>query len=229
MANRPPDDESSFPWAAQWPEIVDGRVRAAFARVDRQQFIPASVRDLADRDAPLPIGEGQTISQPYVVALMLQSLALSPAERVLEVGTGSGYQTALLCELTREAGQQGGESIYSVERFAQLLSVAQRALADAGYAPHLREGDGAAGWPEHAPFGAVIVSAAASSVPRPLWEQLAQNGRLVIPVTSRESEQTLWLLIKRGAGREVRSLGSVRFVPLISPVLDRPENRIRVP
>jgi protein-L-isoaspartate(D-aspartate) O-methyltransferase len=143
---------SGFPWSKQWPEITDERVRRAFSKVARSAFVPAEWRDYADRDEPLPIGEGQTISQPYVVALMTQAIRLQPGERVLEIGTGSGFQTALLCELAWQEGAALGETVYSLERFPSLLLSASTTLTRLGYAPHLRQGDGAAGWPDAAPF-----------------------------------------------------------------------------
>lgn len=229
MASKGLDDEAWFPWAAEWPEITDRRVRAAFARVDRRHFIPESVRELAERDAPLPIGEGQTISQPFVIAWMIQAMALQPGHRVLEVGTGSGYQTALLCELVQEDGQELGAQVFSVERSPSLLAQARENLERQGYHPHLRLSDGAEGWPECAPFGGIVVSAAAFRVPLPLWEQLAPEGRLVVPVGDAGDDQMLWLLQKRGEGRKATAMGPVRFVPLISPLLKDPANWVRVP
>jgi protein-L-isoaspartate(D-aspartate) O-methyltransferase len=216
------------PWLVQWPEIVDERVRAAFLTVPRDRFIDEEWRDLADRDAPLPIGEGQTISQPFVVALMTQALALKPGERVLEVGAGSGFQTAILCELTDGEGRPSGSTVYSVERFASLAERARAVLSELGYAPQLRVGDGAAGWPEAAPFDAIIVSAAAAHIPRPLWEQLAEGGRLCIPVGAHHNDQWLWLLCKEQGELRRVSLGPVRFVPLVSPLLDDPENWLEI-
>lgn len=212
------------PWLVQWPEIIDERVQAAFLAVPREKFVAEEWRSLADRDAPLPIGEGQTISQPFVVALMTQALALRPGERVLEVGTGSGFQTAILCELTDTEDAPSGEHVYSVERFPSLSQQARSVLHELGYAPHLRVGDGAAGWPEAAPFDAIIVSAAASHTPRPLWEQLAEGGRLCIPVGAHPDEQWLWLLCKDQGRVRRTSLGPVRFVPLVSSLLDKSEN-----
>jgi protein-L-isoaspartate(D-aspartate) O-methyltransferase len=229
MDGRQRSRDQSFPWAAEWPEITNPRVRAAFARVERRRFLPTSIRDLADRDAPLPIGEGQTISQPFVIALMIQALELEAGQRVLEVGSGSGYQTALLCELAREQGRDLGETVYSIERFPSLLLSAREALESQGYFPHLRSGDGAAGWPEAAPFHAIVVSAAAQRVPLPLWEQLAVGGRLVVPVGASGDDQMLWLLHKTTKGRVPKAMGPVRFVPLISALLDDPANGFRVP
>jgi protein-L-isoaspartate(D-aspartate) O-methyltransferase len=184
------------------------------------------VRAEADRDAPLPIGEGQTVSQPFVIALMVQALALRPGDRVLEIGTGSGYQTAILCELVREPGRSPGETVFSVERFPSLLSAAAAALRDAGYRPHLTVGDGAAGWPDAAPYQGIVVSAAAEAVPQPLYDQLATGGRLLIPVGPPADDQTLWRIVKQPDGMHATRMGPVRFVPLVSPLLDDPATRI---
>ena len=177
----------------------------------------------------MPIGHGQTISQPYVVALMTQALKLRPGDKVLEIGTGSGFQTAILCELTRQPDRPPGETVWSVERFSTLSEQAAEVLARLDYAPHLRVGDGAAGWPEAAPYRAIVVTAGAVAVPRPLWMQLADGGRMVIPVGALPKAQTLWYLEKRGRRMIRRSLGPVRFVPLVSPILERPEGRIGIP
>jgi protein-L-isoaspartate(D-aspartate) O-methyltransferase len=216
--------EAGFPKHKAWPDVTDERVRAAFAAVPRAAFITPQLRPCAGEDAPLPIGEGQTISQPYVVAIMVQALNLQPGAKVLEIGTGSGYETAILCTLTATAGEPLGANIYAIERLAPLAHRAEAALLAHGYHPHLRVGDGAEGWPEAAPFAAVIVSAAAAHVPRPLWEQLAENGRMILPVGSQADNQELWLLHKRAARMQIERLGSVRFVPLISLVLDDPRN-----
>ena len=152
-------------------------MRAAFAHVSRAEFLDESQRAYAHVDAPLAIGEGQTISQPFVVALMLQALALAPGARVLEVGAGSGYQTALLCELTAAAAQPTGHTVFAVERSPVLARRAAATLPRLGYQPHLRVGDGAAGWPEEAPFAAIVVSAAAAHVPRPLVGAARRRGQ----------------------------------------------------
>jgi protein-L-isoaspartate(D-aspartate) O-methyltransferase len=219
----------SAPWEEGWDEITDPKVRAAFAQVARQEFVDAQLREYADRDAPLPIGQGQTISQPFVVALMVQALALQPGARVLEIGTGSGYETAILCEVAAvtdpdqpAAERRLGAHIYAVERHVELADRAQVVLARLGYHPHLRTGDGAAGWPEAAPFDAIIVSAAAAHVPLPLWQQVAEGGRLILPVGEAYGEQELWLLTRREGQMERMRMGSVRFVPLISPLLRDP-------
>jgi protein-L-isoaspartate(D-aspartate) O-methyltransferase len=215
---------SDFPKHKAWPDVTDERVRAVFAAVSRAAFIVPQLRPCAGEDAPLPIGEGQTISQPYVVAIMVQALGLQPGVKVLEIGTGSGYETAILCALTASEGELLGANVYAVERLPSLANRAEIALHAQGYHPHLRVGDGAEGWPEAAPFAAVIVSAAAAHVPRPLWEQLAEGGRMILPVGDRVDNQELWLLHKRAATMQIERLGGVRFVPLISPLLDDPRN-----
>jgi protein-L-isoaspartate(D-aspartate) O-methyltransferase len=224
MANKP--EEPSFPWANTWPEITNHRVRDAFAKVSREEFVDKDLRDCAGQDAPLPIGEGQTISQPFVVALMTQACDPQPGERVLEIGTGSGYQTAILCELTAQPGAETGDTVFSVERHASLARSVVPRLRRMGYTPHVITGDGAAGWDEMAPFDVVIVTAAARCLPAALWRQLADDGRLVIPIGKRNSGQTLWLF-EKVAGRMRRTmLGPVRFVPLVSPLLEQAENCI---
>lgn len=207
-----------------WPDVTDERVRAAFAGVPREAFLPPDLRHYAAEDAPLPIGQGQTISQPYVVALMVQALALATGDKVLEIGTGSGYETAILCTLTAVPSRQKGENVFAVERLPQLAQQSAEALHALGFWPHLRVGDGAAGWPEEAPFTAIIVSAAASHVPRPLWNQLAEGGRMVLPYGATSDTQELWLLHKQNGKMEIEKLGGVRFVPLISPLLHDPGN-----
>jgi protein-L-isoaspartate(D-aspartate) O-methyltransferase len=187
--------------------ISDERVLAAIARVPRHLFLAEEYRDQAYEDHPVAIGEGQTLSQPYIVAIMLQALSLAGSEKVLEVGTGSGYQTALLAEL-------GGE-VYSVERHASLSASAERVLADLGYRNvHLVVGDGSQGLPDRAPFGGIVVSAAAPTIPAALFEQLAENGRMVIPVGPAHAQE-LQLVRKRSGEAEVDNLEGCRFVPLV--------------
>ncbi len=217
-----------FPWAKGWPEITDGRVRLAFSRVPRGQFVPAQVQQWSDQDAALPIGEGQTISQPFVVALMTQALALQPGDKTLEIGTGSGYQTAILCELTTSLQEPAGVHVYSVERFQSLAQRAATALDRLGFHPQIANGDGAAGWPTMAPFAAIIVTAAPAYLPRPLWEQLAEGGRMVIPIGAQPEAQVLWLIRKTGGKLNAQNLGAVRFVPLVSPLLDDPNMRVEI-
>jgi protein-L-isoaspartate(D-aspartate) O-methyltransferase len=186
-------------------------VTRAMDAVPRDRFVPVGERSLAGRDMPLPIGCGQTISQPSLVAYMTEQLALTPASRVLELGTGSGFQTAVLAQLARE--------VFTVERIELLATEAQARLASLGYRNiHFRVGDGARGWPEQAPFDAIIVTAAASTVPAALTEQLAADGRLVIPLGEPGAEQALWLIEKTDDGTLRKTdLMDVRFVPLISP------------
>lgn len=218
----------AFPWDAEWPEITDERVRQAFARIGREQFIPEAMRPWATQDMALPIAEEQTISQPFMVAWMTQALHLQPGMKTLEIGTGSGFQTAILCELTTAPHETPGQNVYSLERFPSLSASAAPLLNALGYHPHLRVGDGAAGWPEAAPFDAIIVTAAPAHLPRPLWEQLAEGGRLVVPIGAVPEDQMLWLVRKIRGTMQASPLGGVRFVPLVSPLLDDPAMRIEV-
>jgi protein-L-isoaspartate(D-aspartate) O-methyltransferase len=186
--------------------IRDTRVLAAMGSVPRHELVPENERDAAYEDRPLPIGEDQTISQPYIVAAMSEAAALRGSERVLEVGTGSGYQAAVLSVLARE--------VYTIELEPVLAARAKRDLERLGYANvHTRTGDGYRGWPEAAPFDAIVVTAAPDHVPPALLEQLALGGRLVIPVGDR-SEQELWIYTKTENGVERRRMMPVRFVPL---------------
>ncbi len=189
--------------------IRDEAVLEAIARVPRERFVPPAWRDAAYADHPLPIGEGQTISQPYIVALMTQALHLKPGEKVLEIGTGSGYQTAILAEL--------GADLYTVELRPSLQGKARRRLEALGYRNiHYRLGDGYAGWPEFAPYDAILVTAAPAELPSALVEQLAPGGRMVIPIGPAPGYQTLWLILKdRGGGIRRVDLGGVAFVPLV--------------
>jgi protein-L-isoaspartate(D-aspartate) O-methyltransferase len=191
--------------------IRDPRVLAAFARVPRSFFVPDEARDEAEADRPLEIGCGQTISQPYVVAAMIEALDMTGRERVLEVGTGSGYATAILAEM-----MPVGAEIRSVEIIPELADRARRVLAELGYGNvQMRLGDGALGWPEAAPFDAILVSAAPSEVPPALLDQLAPGGRLVLPVGPSPEQQELQLWRRVPSGRlEKRGLMQVRFVPL---------------
>jgi protein-L-isoaspartate(D-aspartate) O-methyltransferase len=196
--------------------------------VPRAAFVGDEMQPWATRDTALPIDEGQTISQPFVVALMTQALELAPGLRVLEIGTGSGYQTAILCELNTRPDEVCGQNVWSVERYGRLSQKAARVLHSLGYRPHLAVGDGAAGWHTAAPYDAIVVTAAAPALPRPLWDQLADGGRLVIPVGPSSRGQTLWLIIRQGRKMMRRSLGGVRFVPFVSPILDDPLQRIEL-
>jgi protein-L-isoaspartate(D-aspartate) O-methyltransferase len=227
--NHAQDDRAhDAPWLNAWPEITDPRIRAAFARVPRRAFISSDLQQMATCDTALPIDEGQTISQPFVVALMTQALALQPGLRVLEIGTGSGYQTAILCELTASPDEVRGHSVWSVERYTTLAQQASNVLTSLGYRPHLTTMDGAAGWRSAAPYDAIMVTAAARALPRPLWEQLADGGRLVIPVGPPNQGQMLWLVVRQGEQMVCRKLGGVRFVPLVSPILSDPNQRIKL-
>jgi protein-L-isoaspartate(D-aspartate) O-methyltransferase len=188
--------------------IADERVLAAMSRVPRHEFASVRYRDQAYQDHPLPIGEGQTISQPYIVALMLEALRLSPSDKVLEVGTGSGYVTALLAELTRE--------VVSIERHSALAERARIVMSDLGFKNvTIITGDGTRGYSEAAPYDAIIVSAAAPQLPRYLLEQLADGGRMIIPV-GRDDTQQLQLVEKRDGQAHITLRELCRFVPLIS-------------
>jgi protein-L-isoaspartate(D-aspartate) O-methyltransferase len=196
--------------------IRDPRVLAAFARVPRRFFVPEELETLSEGDYPLDIGYGQTISQPFIVAAMTEALNLQGRERVLEVGTGSGYQTAILCELLPLSSK-----VRTVEIVRELSWRAQKTLRELGYENvEFRIGDGAQGWPEAAPYDAILVAAAPPVVPPALLEQLAPGGRLVIPVGSTTENQELQLWTKSPAsGALTRSvLMHVRFVPLTGQV-----------
>ena len=187
--------------------IRDERVLDAMARVPRHEFVQPDQRDEAYEDHPLPIGEGQTISQPFVVAAMLEALALRPEDVVFEVGTGSGYETAVLAELVRK--------VYSIERIASLAERARAVLERLGYGNvTVVHGDGSLGLLEAAPFDAIVVSAAAPRLPTPLMDQLHDGGRLVIPVGSGFAQE-LQLVRKIGDSSTILYLDGVRFVPLI--------------
>jgi len=187
--------------------ITDLAVLHAVERTPRHLFVPTGVAHRAYDDAALPIGSGQTISQPLIHARTLQALQLTPSARVLEIGTGSGYQTVLMAHL---AGQ-----VFSVERIAVLLERARAAIAGSGVSNvSLLVGDGTLGWPAHAPYDAIIVSAASPTVPEPLLAQLADGGRLAVPVGS-ESEQSLRVIRRSGDRFTEDDLGPVRFVPLV--------------
>ncbi len=187
--------------------IKDERVLTAFQRVPRHKFVRAEDINNAYEDGPLPIGYGQTISQPFIVALMTEALQIDADDKVLEIGTGSGYQTAILAELAHE--------VYSVEKVPQLAEDAGQRLKQLGYKNIFIEvGDGTRGWLENSPYNAIIVTAASPKVPHSLWQQLAQEGRMVIPVGDMFI-QDLLLLRKTEKGRTKNSLGGCRFVPLL--------------
>ncbi|HVD93641.1 MAG TPA: protein-L-isoaspartate(D-aspartate) O-methyltransferase [Vicinamibacterales bacterium] len=186
--------------------VADPRVLDAMSRVPRHLFIPEKDRGEAYEDRPVAIGFGQTISQPYIVGFMTESLQIEPSHRVLEIGTGCGYQTAVLAELSRD--------VYSIERIDALATVARRTLEALGYTNvHMRTGDGHAGWPEEAPYDRILGAAAAASLPPALVEQLVEGGILVIPVGT--SDQQLQVLRKRGDTTQLLSWLRVRFVPMI--------------
>ncbi len=190
--------------------IRDVRVLDAMRKVPRHEFVPETLRQEAYEDHPLPIGEGQTISQPYIVAAMLQHLALQVTDRALDVGTGSGYVTALLSLLCAE--------VYSVERHAQLAALAESTLHRLGYRNvKIRVGDGSQGWPEYAPFDAILVSAATPEMPPALFAQLREGGRMVVPVGP-ASSQELQLIRKVNGQPEVEILEGCRFVPLVEGI-----------
>jgi protein-L-isoaspartate(D-aspartate) O-methyltransferase len=184
-------------------------VRAALSRVERHRFVPASQRDAAYGNHPLPIGAGQTISQPYIVALSTDLVAPRPGHRVLEIGTGSGYQAAVLAQIVAQ--------VYTIELIGDLGHAAAARLAAAGYTNvEVRIGDGYAGWPEKAPFDGIVVTAAAPRVPQALVDQLKAGGRLVIPVGASHAVQELRVLTKRAdGGVDERRVLPVRFVPLV--------------
>ena len=194
-------------WQLRDRGIQDQRVLAAMARVPRHEFVAAEYRAEAYEDHPLPIGEGQTLSQPYIVAIMLAALALDPSATVLEIGTGSGYQTALLAELAKQ--------VYSVERLPHLAQSAATILSRLGYRnATVVVGDGSLGLPEHAPYDAIVVSAAAPRIPQPLFDQLREAGYMIIPVGPAHAQE-LRLITKREGLAVSTTLDGCRFVPLV--------------
>lgn len=220
-----PDEAANDAWASRRHAMVahqiaargvrDGAVLDAMRAVPRHRLVPEDVRSYAYEDTPLPIGWGQTISQPYIVALMTELAAVRPGHRVLEVGTGSGYQAAVLAQM--------GAEVYTIEIVEPLAERAARDLLDLGYTNvHVRAGDGYVGWPEVAPFDSVIVTAGATHVPQPLIDQLKPGGRMVIPVGETLHTQSLRLLIKQNDGSvQERDMLPVRFVPLTGPHAER--------
>ncbi len=185
--------------------VKDPRVLSALLKVERHRFVPEKYLDSAYSDQPLPIGEGQTISQPYVVALMTELLDLKGNEKVLEIGTGSGYQAAILAELAEE--------VYTIEIIEPLASRAREKLSELGYRNvRVKTGDGYLGWPEAAPFDAIIVTAAPDHIPNPLIEQLKEGGRMVVPVGTHTQE--LKKIVKRSGKIEVTDVIPVLFVPM---------------
>jgi protein-L-isoaspartate(D-aspartate) O-methyltransferase len=189
-------------------EIDNWRVLEAMGRIPRERFVPAGFQSSAYLDEPLPIGKDQTISQPFIIALMTQSLELQGDEKILEVGTGSGYQAAVLAELSRE--------VITTERILVLAESAKRVLDSLGYTNiKFKLASNELGWPVEAPYDAIIVTAGSPRIPQALLEQLAFGGRLVIPAGSRDSQQ-LYQVVKLKEGNIVRDLGGCRFVPLIA-------------
>ena len=188
--------------------IRDPRVLAAMGEVPREAFVPEHLREAAYDDGPLPIGEQQTISQPYIVALMIEAADVDPGDRVLEVGAGSGYAAAVLARIARR--------VYAIERHEMLAHAAQRRVADLGYDNlTVLAGDGSLGLPVHAPYDAILVAASCATAPEPLRQQLAVGGRLVVPVGG-ESLQSLRCVTRTGDDEwSEHDLGAVRFVPLI--------------
>jgi len=188
--------------------VKDERVLAAMEAVPRAEFVPAAQRPYAYEDRPLPIGEDQTISQPYIVALMTELLEVKEGDRVLEIGTGSGYQAAVLAELTPH--------VYTIEIIPTLAERAEETLRRLGYdAVEVKAGDGYLGWPDRAPFDGIIVTCAPEEVPGPLKEQLREGGRMVIPVGPQWTHQTLYVLTKKGDTLEQKEIIPVRFVPMV--------------
>ena len=185
--------------------VKDPRVLSALLKVERHRFVPEKYLDSAYSDQPLPIGEGQTISQPYIVALMTELLELNGNEKVLEIGTGSGYQDAILAELAKE--------VYTIEIIESIASMAKERLSELGYQNvKVKAGDGYLGWPEAAPFDAIIVTAAPDHIPKPLIEQLKEGGRMVVPVGSYAQE--LKKIVKKSGKVETTNIIPVVFVPM---------------
>ncbi|WP_448561743.1 protein-L-isoaspartate(D-aspartate) O-methyltransferase [Trichothermofontia sp.] len=196
--------------------ITDKHVLAALRRVPRHQFVDPAWIDAAYSDHALPIGQGQTISQPYIVAYMTEAVQIAPDAIVLEIGTGSGYQTAILAELAR--------TVYSIERLPALAERAQATLRHLGYTNvHIRVGDGYEGWPEYAPYNAIVVTAAPPAIPPALGEQLALNGRLVIPVG--EQHQDIQVITYTPTGFNLEATLPVQFVPMVAGTLGKPRSR----
>jgi protein-L-isoaspartate(D-aspartate) O-methyltransferase len=189
--------------------VTDARVLAAMRKVAREAFVPQELREFAYEDTPLPIGSEQTISQPYIVAFMIEALRLDGGEKVLEIGTGSGYAAAVLAEIASE--------VYTVERLRLLADRATETFAQLGYLHiHVRHGDGTRGWPEHAPYNAIVVAAGGPRVPETLKQQLAIGGRLVIPVGADPDSQELVRVTRRSETEfAAEDIAGVRFVPLI--------------
>ena len=188
-------------------DVTDPDVLDAMRTVPRHLFVLPDYIEMAYRDHPLPIDYGQTISQPYIVAWMTELLELKPGEKVLEIGTGSGYQAAVLAELE-------GVEVYTIEIVPELAEIAADRLDGLGYSDiEVKQGDGYYGWPEYAPFDAIIVTAAPDHLPAPLVEQLVEGGRLVVPIGPPGGYQSLWKFVKEGGEVTAYNMGGVRFVP----------------
>jgi protein-L-isoaspartate(D-aspartate) O-methyltransferase len=207
LRNRMVTTTIEHPWDGR-TRVTDKNVIAAMRTVPRHAFVPLNIRRRAYADSPLPIGHGQTISQPYIVALMTELLELTPKSKVLEIGTGSAYQAAVLAHLTPH--------VYTIEIIKPLAERASRTLREQGYAEiKTRRADGYFGWKEEAPFDAIIVTCAAGHLPPPLWEQLKPGGRIVIPIGGQHELQRLVVVTKTPEGkRQSRTITAVRFVPL---------------
>ena len=194
--------------------VRDRRVLDAMTRIERHLFVDSIFMDSAYEDHPLPIGEGQTISQPYVVALMTEALKLKPTDKVLEIGTGSGYQAAVLGEIVSE--------VYTIEIRKGLAEKSEKLLKKLGYKNiKVKYADGYQGWGEHAPFDAIIVTASANHIPPPLIKQLKEGGRLIIPLGSTVYFQMLTLATKTKGELEIQQMGSVAFVPMTGEAIKR--------
>jgi protein-L-isoaspartate(D-aspartate) O-methyltransferase len=203
----PPERARMVEYQLRGRDIVDRRVLEAMERVPREEFVPEDLRDRAFDDAALPIGAGQTISQPYMVARIAEELGLDGGERVLDVGTGSGYQAAVLAELADE--------VHTIERIPELAEVARANLAAAGYGDvEVHVGDGSRGLPAHAPYDAIAVAAAAPGFPQALYDQLRPGGRLVVPIGGRRG-QRLQVIVRSPEGPAVVRSVPCRFVPLV--------------
>jgi protein-L-isoaspartate(D-aspartate) O-methyltransferase len=199
-------------------DINDKKVLEAMARVPRHLFVGPALRGQAYDDYPLPIGEGQTISQPYIVAFMTQSLEVKSGQKVLEIGTGSGYQAAVLACLT--------DKVYSIEILCSLAERADALLRQLGYKVRVKCGDGYYGWPEEAPFQAILITSAAERIPEPLLKQLAEGGRLIMPLAGPSLGQVLILVTKTRGQAFVRRLLDVRFVPMTGEIEKRKKGRL---
>lgn len=203
--------------------ITNENVLRAMRTVPRHKFVPPRYLDQAYENHPLPIGYGQTISQPYIVAWMTELLELKPGEKVLEIGTGSGYQAAVLAEL-------GYVEVYSIEIVPELAERSAAVLKELGYDEvHVRQGDGYYGWAEYAPFDAIIVTAAPDHLPAPLADQLAEGGRIVIPIGPPGWFQSLWKFVKENGKLKAYNLGGVSFVPFTGPGVEKHEGEPPAP